>query len=69
MDWVGGAGVAGKGSTVPSPERGVGGGTFGRRSPSGVGGGGMLMPPLTRNDSCWTDWGGIQGMGSLSVHV
>ena len=44
MDWVGGRGrgrgLAGRGSTIPSPGRG---GTFGRRSPTGVGGGGMLM--------------------------
>ena len=39
MGWV-----AGKGSTVPSPGGGVGGGTYGRKSTSGVGGGGMLMP-------------------------
>ena len=46
MDWVGGGrgrGVAGRGSTIPSPGLGVSGGNFGRRSPSGVGGGGMLM--------------------------
>jgi abelson tyrosine-protein kinase 1 len=44
MDWVGsGRRAAGRGSTIPSPGLGVGGGTFGRRSPSGVGHGGMLM--------------------------
>jgi len=41
MYWVGGS--RGRGSTIPSPGLEVGGGTFGRRSPSGVEGGGMLM--------------------------
>jgi abelson tyrosine-protein kinase 1 len=48
MDSVGGSGSGRRMSTIPSPGLSVDGGAFGRRSPSGVGGAGMLMAAHSR---------------------